>query len=403
MDPCRFDTLVRTLTTGPSRRRLLGVLSALPLVGTALVGSDEDSGATTGKGRGKRRGKRQATSPEAQSCARRCRTKTTKHARRRCRKGCQTPTECTTNADCPSGELCESGRCIPIPDQCTSDADCDACERCDGGVCVAQCQPDEVCRANQCEAVQCTSDRECGDCSRCQDGRCQWQCSPTERCLSGAGGRCCQPRSCPAGLDCGTVDDGCGGQVRCGPQTCTQPANPCQQTTCQANVCITGPRHDGASCDGGNVCCAGTCQQCCDASDCSPCSACTAGACVAITSLYHTCDGPCPTGQWCDAGVCASIADTVRLPDCQSLCSASTEVCGQMVTCPNCNRCDSQTGCGVNYLFDGSLGAGYYCSRTQTTPQVCNETNADCASAAPYSYCADAISQPGFCARICPY
>lgn len=38
MDPRRFDSLVRTLPTGRSRRRLLGVLSVLPLVGTALAG-----------------------------------------------------------------------------------------------------------------------------------------------------------------------------------------------------------------------------------------------------------------------------------------------------------------------------------------------------------------------------
>ncbi len=139
MDPSRFDTLVRTLTTGPSRRRLLGVLSALPLVGAALAAVPDDT--TVAKGKRKSRGSghstvqdpeqdRQRTGSEATSCARRCRKKSSKQARRKCRKRCTPPTpECTTSQDCPTGELCESGVCIPIPDQCTGDTDCDECER----------------------------------------------------------------------------------------------------------------------------------------------------------------------------------------------------------------------------------------------------------------------------------
>lgn len=127
MDPSRFDTLVRTLTTGPSRRRLLGVLSALPLVGAALAAVPDDT--TVAKGKRKSRGSghstvqdpeqdRQRTGSEATSCARRCRKKSSKQARRKCRKRCTPPTpECTTSQDCPTGELCESGVCIPIPDQ----------------------------------------------------------------------------------------------------------------------------------------------------------------------------------------------------------------------------------------------------------------------------------------------
>ncbi|MFT4041253.1 MAG: hypothetical protein QM692_23935 [Thermomicrobiales bacterium] len=196
-------------------------------------------------------------------------------------------------------------------------------------------------------------------------------------------------------------------------------------------------KQTGASCGGGNVCCGQTCQQCCDYEDCSgvtpicesgtcvacsasnPCPAgeccqangscvaycpacqtCSAGLCVADTSLYHTCDGPCPSGTWCNAGVCASIASTVKIPDCQSLCGGDTTVCGETVTCPSCALCITQTGCGFADLQNGPAGPGLYCSFS-TGDFACTD-NASCAQHAPFSYCR---SNPDFrfCARICPY
>lgn len=383
MDPRRFDTLVRSLTTGGSRRRLLGVLSVLPLVGTALTDRDEDAAAAKGKGRHTRHGKRQdterelqRTAPETQSCAKRCRKKPSKQARRRCRKRCAPSTpECTTSQDCPAGELCESGICLPITDQCTVDSDCDACEQCADGVCEAQCQPDEVCRDTQCESVQCTVNADCGDCSRCVEGRCRWQCAVTEVCLSGAGGRCCPPRSCPSGLDCGTVDDGCGRQVRCGPDTCSgtgqacggggnpnvcgcvpittcpadttcgtipngcggyarcgpdtcpQPADPCQQAICQANVCTTVPGHDGASC-GTVSCTAGTS---------TPPGTCRGGTCQAASPV------PCDP-YLCDGDICASSCR--RDDDCvgTAYCNAAQQCVGDQDNgqpCTHGGQCQS--------------------------------------------------------------
>ena len=176
MEPERFDGLVRRLTASGSRRGLLRFVAGAPVLGLLAVLAADDAAADparraqrvapTGpcdqkcafcnqlckhkhneRARRRCRQRCQATPP----CARKCKHKHSKRARRRCRKRCQPPTpECTTSQDCPAGELCEDGVCIPIPDQCSADTDCDACERCDAGVCVSRCQDDEACVAGAC-------------------------------------------------------------------------------------------------------------------------------------------------------------------------------------------------------------------------------------------------------------
>ena len=359
MDPHHFDTLVRSLTTGSSRRRVLGVLSALPLVGTALVGSDEEAKA---KRTHKTRSKDHGTGPEATSCARQCRTKASKQARRRCRKRCQIPPECTTSADCPTGELCESGVCLPLPDQCATNTDCDQCERCDDGVCVPQCQPDQVCRNGQCETVQCTADRECGDCSRCVEGRCLWQCTVTEVCLSGAGGRCCQPRWCPAGTNCGTVDDGCGGTVSCG-GTCSGATPVCSGD----NVCVpcsgTNPCPDGGCCTSDGSCLA-TGATCDDGNPCTTGETCSNGTCGGGTPVA---DGACCNSN---TGICVG-GHCAPLDRCGGRCNATITLCGQTVTCPSCSPgCSSLCNSGA-VSGDGPGGPGGYCYPGPHTSQTC--------------------------------
>jgi len=458
VDPTRFDALVRSLTTGGSRRRLLSALSALPLVGTALASHDEDVTAAKGKGKGKgqrkRHGKRRDTEPaplrtstEATSCARQCRKKPSKQARRRCRKRCQTPPECTTSADCPAGELCEDGRCIPVPDQCATNTDCDACEQCQGGVCVAQCQPDEVCRNGQCESVQCTTDGDCRDCSRCVEGRCRWQCTETEVCLSGAGGRCCQPRGCPAGLDCGTVDDGCGGQAQCGtctaPQTCEGSGTPnqcgctpttcaaqgaqcdsigdgcggtldcgtcppaptiCLRSTCAANRCTLEPVNDGLSCDDGDACTTGS--TCHNGTCGGGTTICTAPP-VCRTAVGATCTGgtctypQAPVGTTCDTEPCGTCNGAGRCVGCPppETCGGGNPgtpgVCGcTPTTCvaqgKNCGTIED--GCG-GFLNCGSCPPGQTCGG-RGTPNVCGNGQGTCADGSDvctrtgsYSFC----------------
>lgn len=396
MDPQRFDSLVRTLTAGGSRRRLLGLLGALPLLGSLTHAED-----VAANKRRRRRARSEDRDEPTASCVKRCRKKNSKQARRRCRKRCQSPPECATNQDCPTGELCEGGVCIPISDQCTTDADCDACERCEGGVCLARCQgeetccraddggetccaPGDACQDGQCLAPECREDADCRECSRCVAGRCRWQCSPTERCLSGTG-RCCQPRGCPAGTDCGTVDDHCGGQARCGADTCAQPSNPCQQTTCQANVCTTGPGHDGAACDDGNACTTNT--TCTDGS-------CGGGTVTTCTSppVCHTSPGTCDPqsgactyppeadGTSCDDGTLCTTGTT---------CSGGSCGGGTPVVCddpPECHTavgatCDPGTGACIYPVTTGApCQGGRTCLGTGRCAMACETVGAPCAS-----------------------
>jgi hypothetical protein len=349
MDARHFDALTRTFTAGGTRRAVLRLLAALPLLGH-LAGSEE----AAAKQR-PRRPSSKRVAVAAASCAKKCRTKDSKRARRRCRTRCQPPVPaCTTNQDCPPDEQCEAGVCRPIRNQCTSDADCDPCERCDAGSCVARCAPDQVCRNDQCDDVECTADEDCRACSRCVENRCRWQCAPSERCLSGT---CCQPRSCPAGLDCGTVDDHCGGQARCGPETCAPPDHPCQQTACQANVCTTEDRPTSTPCDDGNAC---TTQDRCEAGACMgtpvvcddppACRVAMGATCSAGTCTYS----PAAAGTACGSGpcdTCDGAGSCVRGTPCAGgvCCAPGTEVCHQGVcalTCPGSTRCPAgAAGC----------------------------------------------------------
>lgn len=55
--------------------------------------------------------------------------------------------ECVIDADCPDGELCDNGFCVPVsppppPEpECVIDADCPSGEICDNGVCVPEAPP----------------------------------------------------------------------------------------------------------------------------------------------------------------------------------------------------------------------------------------------------------------------
>jgi Cys-rich repeat protein len=48
-------------------------------------------------------------------------------------------TKCTKDADCPAGQKCVNGQCVPVAPagpQCTKDADCPAGQKCVNGQCV---------------------------------------------------------------------------------------------------------------------------------------------------------------------------------------------------------------------------------------------------------------------------
>lgn len=52
--------------------------------------------------------------------------------------------ECTVDADCAEGEVCEDGECVEAPPECVDDADCEEGEVCEDGVCVEEVGPEDT-------------------------------------------------------------------------------------------------------------------------------------------------------------------------------------------------------------------------------------------------------------------
>lgn len=263
----------------------------------------------------------------------------------------------------------------------------------------SRCRPRSrvVICADRCGPV--TSRQTCGltvDCGSCS---CEAPCGVCLICQPGADapGRCVADPGQTAEA-CGEAGQRCqaDGRCACDAESCANPAPVCAGGACRA-CSVDHP------CPAGQCCQAdGTCGAVCPA-----CQTCEAGQCVEDGALRHACAGPCANGEWCDAGSCAPMAETVRLPDCQGLCGASTEVCGQTVTCPSCDLCSDQTGCNANAFKDGPHGPGNYCS--WSAGYLTCSTNSECRAYGPDAigisrpYCINGRNGAAdHCAAICP-
>ena len=58
------------------------------------------------------------------------------------------PPECIKDSDCPDGEICVDGECVPAP-ECIDDKDCPPGWSCKNGVCVPECEKDKDCPPGQ--------------------------------------------------------------------------------------------------------------------------------------------------------------------------------------------------------------------------------------------------------------
>ena len=142
------------------------------------------------------------------------------------------------DVNCPQGEICRQGRCVPA-DCYHPDHLCGPGLLCQNGVCVA----------DPCHGLTCPDDTFCsgGICLSVCDGV---SCPVGEACQNGA----CQPLpcggACPQGQDC--LDGGCS-------------ADPCYNLSCPAGlVCVNGRCADGPcsgiTCPPGLVCENGQCR-----------------------------------------------------------------------------------------------------------------------------------------------
>ncbi|MDQ2655481.1 MAG: hypothetical protein M3Z20_20825, partial [Chloroflexota bacterium] len=201
MDARHFDTLTRVLSLPDSRRRLLGLLAALPLLGSLLAWlAPEESAAKDRrrrrkgrqkKRRGKATGKRQrqrnkrACKPKGKAvvCAGTCGTvKSRQTCGKRvdcgscacepscapcftCQAATNTPGTCVPDPEqvgepCGSpGQVCANDRtCVctatscPACEECGTDGVCTGCSGCcDGETCVAACPVCTLCDDKQCQ------------------------------------------------------------------------------------------------------------------------------------------------------------------------------------------------------------------------------------------------------------
>jgi hypothetical protein len=149
---------------------------------------------------------------------------------------------CQADSECDDGNVCTDEVCKPVT-ACVytnntapcSDANvCTLTDTCAGGACIGgaplSCDDQNACTADSCDPqTGCNSVYACGS---------------TQVCFQNA---CCRPRTClDLGRECGSWDDGCGGQVTCNPCTTSATCNSAGQ--CLANL----PEFDQSS--GVNIC-----------------------------------------------------------------------------------------------------------------------------------------------------
>jgi hypothetical protein len=238
MDSARFDRLVQALGRGRSRRGVLGVLAAFVVAPAAVAAPQTESclalgkpcsaaetkQALRGQGKGRHRGHHR---PSCSTC---CSRKSSVGTDGKARCTCKGEGEkCANPAQCCGGQ-CRSGRCTGCPGETVF---------CDGS----------------CVNLQ-TSNQHCGSCEHA--------CTLPETCGGGGdSGQCgCTPTTtCPPGLDCGTISDGCSGTLNCGeggedecqsPNICGGGGTP-NVCGCLANETVTS-RGNRAACCGGSCC-----------------------------------------------------------------------------------------------------------------------------------------------------
>ena len=120
--------------------------------------------------------------------------------------------ECTTNDDCPEGQVCQNGDCVtPEPEPCEADEDCPEGQVCENGECITPepepCETDEDCPEGQvCEDGECVEPEPaaCEADEECDDGE---FCNGTETCVEGE----CQAGTAPCTADqvCDEETDAC--------------------------------------------------------------------------------------------------------------------------------------------------------------------------------------------------
>lgn len=326
MDADLFDQLSRIVSGAGTRRRMIALLAALPLVGAASRLSSES---TTAKPRRRNRSRGGDTS------------------RRRHRD------EANAEACIPTGKKCPSKKPRGRKGKSLS------CNHCCQGFTSTNANGQHVCACKP-KGTACTDDSASACCSGiCAAGACQdtvSACTATcTGCCSGRGA--CQP---------GTANTACGtGGAAC------QDCGPCQ--TCTGGVCT--PIADSTCCPGG-ICVGGACQaratleMCggrCDTDDLPATFTCTGGGTVPCPA----CDTDCVTYGCADGGTRLFTSDgesfycVTSVAPTPSPCKACPAEIPSPIFCPIgcqtpgslCQACPAGEGCLLSVCVEICTGA----------------------------------------------
>ncbi len=224
--------------------------------------------------------------------------------------------------------------------------------------CVSSCVPLTACPAgDNCGTIS----NNCGGTVTCGTGTC-----PTgETCTNNVCASTCVPlTACPAGDNCGTISNGCGGTVTCGTGTCptgeTCSNNVCGSTCVPVTTCPTGDNCGTISNGCGGTLSCGTCAtgQTCNGNVCgNTClTACPTGSnCGTLSNGCGgtlLCGGACATGETCTNNVCGSTCLTACPTGAN--CGTLSNNCGGTLVCGGaCTGTETCGGGGVANVCGG--------------------------------------------------
>ena len=173
MDGFTFDRLTRDLSSGGSRRHVLGGLLAGTL---GLLGAQTEDAAAKNCKKIKNKAKRKKCLAKAHSCP---------AGQRSCLGACLSVLVCCDDTDCAGGRTCQQGTCTCPADKPHGD--------CPGSGICQQC----------CKSQDCWIDgADQNDGRQCQGGVCVCSVPGTRLCPSGFCGSCCANSECRGGQLC---------------------------------------------------------------------------------------------------------------------------------------------------------------------------------------------------------
>ena len=416
METEQFDGLARTLAGVNSRRTVLGLAAALPMIGGLFAHVDLEQ--AEARGRRKRAGSRHHEDRQRDVSA----AKKRKKRKKKCKPQ---PTATTCAGKC--GQVTNNCKQVVNCGPCSCDPSCATCCQgvCCGGAnarCHAQsgacCVPESTVKtcAGECGQVI----NNCGVSVKCDPCPCPGGCGEHGTCLVAAGACVCDPgyqtcstKACATSLltdpdncgfcgsvcDSGTCQGGkcvCpGAEVQCGDH-CTNLANDPQNCGNCGKVCDSGVCQNGqCGCSSGMLDCNGQCRPVAnDPTNCGTCgnvcpgngphgqATCSSGMCnLTCDNGYAkcgnecvdlasdddhcgTCGNACQNGQACVGGQCTCVPRTCGTGDC----GVVPDGCGGTMTCSSLD-CTCPAG-GTLCDLQGDITGWKFCNGDQC---VCAE------------------------------